>query len=194
AGNAPVFHRNELPKSSVGGLELQNVLVGMRDVEVAADQFGGEIGVNAAWVELGHEVLQLGTFGFQLCNAMLTLLETRHVLTPRKDTVRSRQSERGQDQQDAKRTEARQLFLHNIALAGPCVHGSTESQLTPRFKQFRQFAAVIRKGDATRTTCLHEPSSYIGNYGRSIRESTGPGGLRVPRVQRPQARHPRGGL
>ena len=65
SGNAPT----RAQRGSARLFELDDVFVGMRDVEVAAHQLGREIGIDMVGIEPLDEVLQLVALGLELGDA-----------------------------------------------------------------------------------------------------------------------------
>jgi hypothetical protein len=128
------YHENQ--RGSARLFELEDILVGMRDVEVSPHQFGGQIRVDPLGVQALDQVLQLAAFGVERGDPPFPVFEHCPALAPRPDAVRACQSQRAEQQQVPGGAEATQLLPDGAAPWTWYVHAPTESQLTLSSKPF----------------------------------------------------------
>ena len=105
--------------------------VGMHDVEIAAQKFAGEIGIDMARIEQGHAVAQIIALRGQPRHFHPAFGQKPLVFTPGEQAAWPGDGEARHDEQTDQRDTLGQAFTRELRFGAVLFHKRIESQLMP---------------------------------------------------------------
>lgn len=127
--------RSQVQQAPSSLVEHDHHLVGMDDIEIAAQQFTRKVGIDVTRIEPGNAIADLVALCGQLNDFLLALGQQAVVLTPGKQAAGPGDDDSSQTEQASQGNSLRHTFSRQLRIAMESFHDPTESQLIQRFKK-----------------------------------------------------------
>jgi hypothetical protein len=109
----------------------------MGDVQVAAEQLAGKIGIGMAWIQKRDPIAQVLALGIELCDLLILLSKQSLVLVPGDKPAGPGNDKAGHEQQGDKRAQLDPSVPHKFRFTPVAAHGSSSTTFERNFQQNR---------------------------------------------------------